>query len=272
LKINFTYEKPTKKMTNKISIYDNLHYKHLIFTRSIIGHTARKTTRFMNSFITGWRGNIVIFDIFYLRLSLLNFYIILKWSGYRRLNLLLYLKDQRFLNLINRTWLLHNKNFHGFNRKNNLLGQIFTSHTWLGGIISNWNIWYSFFENIKKKEVKKIHVSKSAQRYLRKSRGLLSRQSHPSFPDLVLLLTNEKIAMQESYINYVPISGISDSNMSTKGFSFFIPGNDDSIDFQLYFVELLQKSLREGNLLEIQNFYFYFYFYLKKIINLNDAL
>lgn len=258
-------------MINKSSIYDSLNYKHLIFTRSIIGHAASKVTRFINSFITGWRGNIAIFDIFLIRISLLNFYIILKWSGYRRLNLLLYLKDQRFLNLVNRNWLLHNKNYHGFNRKNSLLGHIFTSHSWLGGIISNWNIWYSFFENIKNLEEQKIHVSKSAQRYLRKSRGLLLRQAHPSYPDLVLLLTSEKVALQETYINYVPSTGILDSDFTTKGFSFFVPGNDDSIDFQLYFIELLQKSLREGNLLETQNFFFFFYYYLKKFINLNDA-
>jgi len=258
-------------MINNNSIYDSLNYKHLIFVRSIIGHTASKVTRFVNSFITGWRGNIAIFDIFLIRLCLLNFYIILKWSGYRRLNLLLYLKDQRFLNLINRTWLLHNNSYHGFNRKNTLLGHIFTSHSWIGGLISNWNIWFSFFNDIKEKENKLIHVSKSAQRYLRKSRGLLIRQAHPSFPDLVLLLTNEKLALQESYINYVPTTGILDSNLTTKGFSFFVPGNDDSIDFQLYFIELLQKSLREGNLLETQNFFFFFSFYLKKFINFNDA-
>jgi len=54
--------------------------------------------------------------------------------------------------------------------------------------------------------------------------------------------------------------------MIIKGFSFFVPGNDDSIDFQMYFIELLQKSLREGNLLETYNFFYYFYFYLKKTL------
>ena len=93
------------------------------------------------------------------------------------------------------------------------------------------------------------------------------RQAHPSFPDLVLLLNYENLAIQESYINHLPISGILDSNTSIKGFSFFIPGNDDSIDFQLYIIELLQKSLREGNLLEVQNFIYFFFNFLKKTIN-----
>ena len=137
------------------NIYDNLNYEYLIHSRSIIGHTASKTTRSMNSFIIGWRGNIAIFDIFYLRLSLLNFYIILKWGGYRRLNILLYLNDQRFLNLINRTWILHNQKYYGEKRKNILLGHIFTSSSWIGGIISNWNTWYKFISILKNKEKKK---------------------------------------------------------------------------------------------------------------------
>jgi len=246
---------------NSWNIYNNLTYNHLISLRSNIGHPSRSQTRLVNSFITGWRGNIAIFDLFLLRLAFLNFYTILKWGGYRRLTLLLFLKDERFLNLINRNWLKKN-----INNSSNLLGQIYTNGKWLGGILSNWNSWYLFLKNIEYKEKNKLHVNKKAQRYVRKSRGLLMRQAHPSFPDLIFLVTNENIPKQEAFINYVATSGIADSNVNIKGYSFFIPGNDDSFDFQHFFFKVIQRSIKEGTLLEMEIFFSFFIYYLIKLV------
>jgi small subunit ribosomal protein S2 len=128
-------------------------------------------------------------------------------------------------------------------------GQYFVNHSWLGGMLTNWETISQSVDRLKDLE-KQMESADELMQILPK-KEFLSRKRHlaklqnslggikdmGNVPDLLFIVdTNkERIAIEEARKLGIPIVAIVDTNSNPDGIDYPIPGNDDSLrSIQLY--------------------------------------
>ena len=117
--------------------------------------------------------------------------------------------------------------------------QYYVNHRWLGGMLTNWSTVSSSIKTLRSYEdilasKQKNYTKKELLDFTRKKEKLEKaiggiRNLH-GLPDILFVIDvkTHSIAVQEARKLKIPVFGIVDTNSSTDGIDFVIPGNDDS--------------------------------------------
>lgn len=136
-------------------------------------------------------------------------------------------------------------------------GQYYINQRWLGGLLTNWNTVQVSIRTLRKLEeqlaqpgqgfTKKELLSMSRQRdKLEASLGGIKEMG--GRPDLIFIIDTNKedLAIKEAQKLGIPIVAIVDSNCSTDGITFPIPGNDDSTRAINLYCQLISDAVLSG--------------------------
>ena len=136
-------------------------------------------------------------------------------------------------------------------------GQYYINQRWLGGLLTNWNTIQVSIKTLRKLEeqlngpnqgfTKKELLSMSRQRdKLEASLGGIKDMG--GRPDLLFVIDTNKedLAIKEAHKLGIPIVAIVDSNCTTDGINYPIPGNDDSTRAINLYCQLLSDAVLDG--------------------------
>jgi small subunit ribosomal protein S2 len=136
-------------------------------------------------------------------------------------------------------------------------GQYYINMRWLGGLLTNWNTIQASIKRLRKLEenlstpnmgfTKKELLSMTRERdKLESSLGGIKDMG--GRPDLIFIIdTNkEELAIKESQKLGIPIVAIIDSNCTTDGITYPIPGNDDSSRAIRLYCRLISDAVLGG--------------------------
>ncbi len=126
-------------------------------------------------------------------------------------------------------------------------GMPYVNHRWLGGMLTNFQtVRQSIkrlkdleqmaedgtFERLGKKEIQKLRREMGK---LERSLGGIKEMASPPDAMFVIDVGYERIAVDEAIKLHIPVVAVVDTNHSTEGIDYVIPGNDDAIRaIQLY--------------------------------------
>ena len=135
--------------------------------------------------------------------------------------------------------------------------QYFINYRWLGGTLTNWNTVSNSILRLKdlesfdegqlalftKKE--RLNIEKEHQKLNLSLGGIKDMKS---IPDMLFVVdTNkESIAIKEAKKIGIPVVAILDSNSSTDGVDFPIPGNDDASRAITLYCDLVSKTILDA--------------------------
>lgn len=120
-------------------------------------------------------------------------------------------------------------------------GMPYVNHRWLGGMLTNYR---TVRQSIKRlKDLESMEQDGSFERLSKKEalmrrremeklqRSLGGIKDMPGIPDALFIIDvgHEKIAVSEAKTLGIPVIGVVDTNNSTDGVDYVIPGNDDAI-------------------------------------------
>lgn len=126
-------------------------------------------------------------------------------------------------------------------------GMPYVNYRWLGGMLTNYKTVRQSVRRLKELETmsqdgsmdrlnkKEALMRTREMEKLERSLGGIKDMSH--LPDALFVIDvgHEKIAVSEAIKLGIPVVGVVDTNSSTKGIDYIIPGNDDAIRaIQLY--------------------------------------
>ena len=136
-------------------------------------------------------------------------------------------------------------------------GQYYVDNRWLGGMLTNWSTIQNSIRQLRKYEelladphsglTKKEILN--TQRYRDKlERSLGGIRDMGGKPDLLFIIdTNrEELAVKEAQKLGIPIVAIIDTNCSTDGIDFPIPGNDDATRAIKLYCQLISDAALSG--------------------------
>lgn len=136
-------------------------------------------------------------------------------------------------------------------------GQYYINQRWLGGLLTNWNTIQVSIKTLRKLEeqlgqdnvgfTKKEMLSMSRKRdKLEASLGGIKDMG--GLPDLIFIIdTNrEDLAVKEALRLNIPIAAVVDSNCTTEGITYPIPGNDDSTRAINLYLRLFSDAVLSG--------------------------
>lgn len=135
-------------------------------------------------------------------------------------------------------------------------GQYYINQRWLGGLLTNWNTIQVSIKTLRKLEenlgsdmgfTKKEQLSMQRQRdKLEASLGGIKDMG--GRPDLIFIIDTgkEDLAVKEAQKLGIPIVAIIDSNCSTDGITYPIPGNDDSSRAIRLYCRLVSDAVIDG--------------------------
>ncbi|MDC3067975.1 30S ribosomal protein S2 [Paracoccaceae bacterium] len=135
--------------------------------------------------------------------------------------------------------------------------QYFINYRWLGGTLTNWNTVSNSILRLKELESldeaqlalftkkERLNIEKEHQKLNLSLGGIKDMKS---IPDMLFVIdTNkESIAIKEAKKIGIPVVAILDSNSSTDGVDFAIPGNDDASRAISLYCELVSKTILDG--------------------------
>jgi small subunit ribosomal protein S2 len=135
--------------------------------------------------------------------------------------------------------------------------QYYINYRWLGGTLTNWNTVSNSILRLKdlegfdesqlslftKKE--RLNIEKEHQK-LNLSLGGIKEMKN--IPDMLFVVDTNKeaIAIKEAKKIGIPVVAILDSNSSTDGVDFPIPGNDDASRAISLYCDLVSKTILDG--------------------------
>ena len=135
--------------------------------------------------------------------------------------------------------------------------QYYINYRWLGGTLTNWNTVSNSILRLKdlegfdesqlslftKKE--RLNIEKEHQK-LNLSLGGIKEMKN--IPDMLFVVDTNKeaIAIKEAKKIGIPVVAILDSNSSTEGVDFPIPGNDDASRAISLYCDLVSKTILDG--------------------------
>lgn len=136
-------------------------------------------------------------------------------------------------------------------------GQHYINQRWLGGLLTNWNTIQVSIRTLRKLEeqlagtnvgfTKKELLSMSRHRdKLESSLGGIKDMG--GRPDMLFVIDTNKedLAIKEAQKLGIPIVAIVDSNCTTEGITYPIPGNDDSTRAINLYLQLISDAVLDG--------------------------
>lgn len=136
-------------------------------------------------------------------------------------------------------------------------GQYYVNSRWLGGMLTNWKTIQNSIRQLKKIEetlgqpesglTKKELLTMERQRD-KLERSLGGIRDMGGLPDMIFIIdTNrEELAVKEAQKLGIPIVAIIDTNCSTDGIDFPIPGNDDATRAIKLYCKLVSDAVLGG--------------------------
>ena len=135
--------------------------------------------------------------------------------------------------------------------------QYYINYRWLGGTLTNWNTVSNSIFRLKELEAfdesqlalftkkERLNIEKEHQK-LNLSLGGIKEMK--SIPDMLFVVDTNKeaIAIKEAKKIGIPVVAILDSNSSTDGVDFPIPGNDDASRAIALYCDLVSKTILDG--------------------------
>ena len=135
--------------------------------------------------------------------------------------------------------------------------QYYINYRWLGGTLTNWNTVSNSISRLKDLEAfdesqlslftkkERLNIEKEHQK-LNLSLGGIKEMKN--IPDMLFVVDTNKeaIAIKEAKKIGIPVVAILDSNSSTDGVDFPIPGNDDASRAISLYCDLVSKTILDG--------------------------
>ncbi len=135
--------------------------------------------------------------------------------------------------------------------------QYYINYRWLGGTLTNWNTVSNSILRLKDLEAfdesqlalftkkERLNIEKEHQK-LNLSLGGIKEMKN--IPDMLFVVDTNKeaIAIKEAKKIGIPVVAILDSNSSTDGVDFPIPGNDDASRAISLYCDLVSKTILDG--------------------------
>ena len=236
--------------------------EYLIKIRSHIGHNNVDLNSKINPYIYGTRHNINIFNINKLWNSFRYlFYSLSEMFLNRNAFLIVGTNNKLPMDKLFANWLKEysydtSENFSSFYISG------YVDKKWIGGLFSNWKIFYEFIEYINTYDLKRKKKYKY-EKYFNYLKGIVNLKKMP-IPDFIIMLDNDLVALDEVKKLQIPLIGIVDTNMNPEDFVFKFFGNNDSIENLDFFFEFLKEAAKEGRIKEQQLFFFYLILNIKK--------
>lgn len=134
-------------------------------------------------------------------------------------------------------------------------GMPYISHRWLGGMLTNFKTVKQSVKRMKEMETQLADstlIKKEALRLQREYDKLVSSlggiRDMERLPDALFVVDvgYQKIAITEAEKLGIPVIGVVDSNNSTQGVNYVIPGNDDSARAIRLYARGLADAILEG--------------------------
>jgi len=141
-------------------------------------------------------------------------------------------------------------------------GQYYINSRWIGGMLTNWKTISNSITTLEKIEKQ---LNSGAEGLTKKEALDLTKQKAKleaalggirkmgGLPDVIFVIDAKKeaIAIQEANKLGIPVVAIADSNVSTDGINFVVPGNDDAIKAIKLYCELTAQAVLEGLQIEV---------------------
>ncbi len=136
-------------------------------------------------------------------------------------------------------------------------GQYYVNHRWLGGMLTNWKTVSQSIRRLQNYEdrleqgtqgLTKKEILKLTRECDNLNRSLGGIREMGGVPDLVFVLdvNKEHIAVKEANALGLPVVGILDTNSSSDGITYPIPGNDDAIRAIELYSRLMADAILAG--------------------------
>ena len=135
--------------------------------------------------------------------------------------------------------------------------QYYINYRWLGGTLTNWNTVSNSISRLKDLEAldedqlalftkkERLNIEKEHQKLNLSLGGIKDMKN---IPDMLFVVdTNkESIAIKEAKKIGIPVVAVLDTNSSTDGIDFPIPGNDDASRAISLYCDLVSKTILDG--------------------------
>ena len=135
--------------------------------------------------------------------------------------------------------------------------QYYINYRWLGGTLTNWNTVSNSILRLKDLEAfdesqlalftkkERLNIEKEHQKLNLSLGGIKDMKN---IPDMLFVIDTNKeaIAIKEAKKIGIPVVAILDSNSSTDGVDFPIPGNDDASRAISLYCDLVSKTILDG--------------------------
>ncbi|MDX2074746.1 MAG: 30S ribosomal protein S2 [Alphaproteobacteria bacterium] len=136
-------------------------------------------------------------------------------------------------------------------------GQHYINQRWLGGLLTNWNTIQVSIKTLRKLEEQ---LNGPNQGFTKKELLAMSRQKDKleaslggikdmgGRPDMLFVIDTNKedLAIKEAQKLGIPIVAIVDSNCTTDGITYPVPGNDDSTRAINLYLQLISDAVLDG--------------------------
>ena len=137
-------------------------------------------------------------------------------------------------------------------------GQYYVNQRWLGGMLTNWSTIQNSIRQLRKYEevlaegdrsgLTKKELLQASRNRDKLERSLGGIRDMGGKPDLLFIIdTNrEELAVKEAQKLGIPIVAIADTNCTTEGIDFPIPGNDDATRAIKLYCKLISDAALSG--------------------------
>lgn len=136
-------------------------------------------------------------------------------------------------------------------------GQYYVNQRWLGGMLTNWKTIQNSIRQMKKIEETLKHENSGftkkellslERQYEKLERSLGGIRDMAGTPDMLFIVDviREDLAVKEAQKLGIPIVGIIDTNASTDGIDYPIPGNDDATRAITLYCKLMSDAALDG--------------------------
>ena len=241
-----------------------INEQSLIKIRSHIGHKNEKLNNKINPYLYGTRHNINIFDIKKLWVSYRYLFFSLSEMFLKRSSFFIVGTNKNIpMDILLKKWIkknpLENK------EKNSFYISGYIDKKWIGGLFSNWKIFYEFIDYVHIYNMG-IKVKYKFEKYLCNLNGIINLEKMP-IPDFIIMLDKDQEALHEIKNLQIPLIGVIDTDMNPDDFVYKFFGNNDSIENLDFFFEFLTEAAKEGRLKEQQLFFLYTIYKIKNKIH-----
>ena len=135
--------------------------------------------------------------------------------------------------------------------------QYYMNHRWLGGTLTNWQTVSKSITRLKQLDELMAHgadgMTKKERLGMEREQGKLQAslggiREMGGTPDLLFVIDvgKESLAVLEAQKLGIPVIGIVDTNCSTKGVDYLIPGNDDASRAIAMYCDLVARAALDG--------------------------